>query len=133
MKSLRRSIPGVLVVVLAFFAAINLQASDKKSITLYEKSQLNDVQLTPGNYKVEAVTNGDVSELYFYKGKNVVAKVPVELEKLNTTADRSSLRYQAEQGQLRRIIELRLAGENQVFKILDKDKQAYTKKSSSGS
>lgn len=133
MKSLLRRIPGVLMVVLAFLAAINLQASDKKSITLYEKSQINDVQLTPGSYKVEAVTNGNLSELYFYKGKNVVAKVPVELEKLNTTADRSSLRYQAEQGQARRIIELRLAGENQVFKILDKENQANTKKTSSGS
>ena len=69
MKSLRKSIPVVLVVVLALFAAINLQASDKKSITLYEKSQLNDVQLTPGNYKVEAVTNGDLRRTLFLQGE----------------------------------------------------------------
>ncbi len=133
MKSHRKSILGVLVVVLALSATMNLQASDKKSITLYEKSQLNDVQLPPGNYKVEAVTNGDLGEIYFYKGKNVVAKAPIELEKLNTTADRSSLRYQAEQGQLRRIIELKLAGQNQVYKIVDKDKIANKKNTPSGS
>lgn len=133
MKSLRKNIPWVLAVVLASFASMNVQASDKKTITLYEKSQLDEIQLTPGDYKVEAVTNGDSGELYFYKGKNVVAKAPIELEKLNTTVERSSLKYQAEQGQSRRIIEIRLSGQNQVYKIVEKDKQANQKKAASGS
>ena len=133
MKSLRKSIPWLLAVVLAFFASMIVQASDKKTITLYEKSQLDDVQLTPGDYKVEAIANSNSGEIYFYKGKNVVAKARIELEKLNTTVDRSTLRFQAEQGQLRRIIEVRLAGQSQVYKIVEKDKQANEKKAASGS
>jgi hypothetical protein len=133
MKSLSKNISWVLIVILALFVSESIQAGDKKTITLYEKSQISDTNLTPGNYKVEVVTNGDSGELYFYRGKNVVAKTPVELEKLDTTVDHSSLRYQVEQGQSRRIVEVRLAGQSQVYKIVEKETQATKKNSSSGS
>ena len=133
MKNLRKSILGAGVLVLFLFVSVTLQASDKKSITLYEQSQISDSKLSPGGYKIEVVSNGDTGELHFYKGKTVVAKAPFEAEKLDKKVDRSTLRYQIDPGNLRRIIEVRIAGEDRVFKIADKDKQAKIEKSSSGS
>ncbi|MFN8007832.1 MAG: hypothetical protein U0V70_12550 [Terriglobia bacterium] len=132
MKSFHRIIRWVVVGLMVLGIAGNSQASDKKSITLYEKSQLNDMQLSPGVYKVEAVGSGETGELFFYKGKNVVAKVPFEIQKLNIKVDRSTLGYQEEKGQARRIIEVRFSGQDQVYKIVGKDKLANTKNSSSG-
>ncbi|HKZ43027.1 MAG TPA: hypothetical protein VJ044_18855, partial [Candidatus Hodarchaeales archaeon] len=87
MKNLRKSIAWAGVMVMALFVSVTLQASDKKAITLYEQSQINDTKLTPGGYKVEVVANGETGELLFCKGKTVVAKAPFEMEKLDKKVD----------------------------------------------
>jgi len=132
MKNLRKSILGAGVLVLFLFVSVTLQASDKKSITLYEQSQISDSKLSPGGYKVEVVSNGETGELHFYKGKTVVAKAPFEAEKLDKKVDRSTLRYQIDPGNLRRIIEVRIAGEDRVFKIATRTNRRRSRRALQG-
>ncbi len=52
---------AVLCFVLALMVGSHSLAKGRKSLTIYEKSRVNDVVLEPGDYKVEIVENGDVS------------------------------------------------------------------------
>jgi hypothetical protein len=94
-------------------------AKGRKSLTIYEKSRVNDVVLEPGDYKVEIAESGDSAEVMIYKGKELVAKSTAQTEKLERKADRNSLRFAMEGNKAPRIIELRLSGDSQSYKLGD--------------
>ncbi|MCI0417981.1 MAG: hypothetical protein L0387_42005 [Acidobacteria bacterium] len=107
------------VLCLAVALAIGGQAlaKGKKSLTIYEKARVNEVVLEPGNYKVEIVENGSTADVMIYRGKDLVAKASAQAEKLEKKADRNSVRLALEQDKAPKIIELRLSGEAQAYKI----------------
>lgn len=105
----------VLVLVLSGYSF----AKGKKSLTIYEKSRVNDVVLEPGDYKVEIVERGDSADVMLYKGKELVAKATAQPEKLAGKADRNSVRFAVEASKAPKIIELRLSGESHSYKFGD--------------
>ncbi len=98
-------------------------AKGRKSLTIYDQSRLNDTVLEPGQYKVEIAENGSGTELMLYKGKKLVAKSPVQAEKMESKADRNALKFTLEQGKAPKIIEIRLSGEELLYKINEGEKQ----------
>ena len=108
----------ITVVCLILFSSGALQASGMKNFTIYEKLRLSNSQLNPGTYKVEILEMGQTGELDFYKDKTVVVKVPVEVEKLNTKVKEDS--YTTLQGNPPQVIEVKIAGEREYYKVLDK-------------
>ena len=110
-------------VVLCFVLVLALSgyslAKGRKSLTIYEKSRVNDVVLEPGDYKVEIVERGDSADVMIYKGKELVAKATAQPEKLAGKADRNSVRFAVEGSTAPKIIELRLSGDSQSYKLGD--------------
>jgi hypothetical protein len=110
-------------VVLCFVMVLALGdyslAKGRKSLTIYEKSRVNDVVLEPGDYKVEIVKRGDSADVMIYKGEELVAKAKAQPEKLEGKADRNSVRFAVEGSKAPKIIELRLSGESQSYKLAD--------------
>ena len=120
------SLSAVAGLLFALMPASTL-AKSRKSLTVYERARLNDVVLEPGTYNVEVEDNGSVAQVMIYKGKNVVAKATAQTEKLEKRADRNSVRLSLEDGKAPKIIELRLAGEQQAYKFENADKQVGQK------
>jgi len=110
---------AVLCFVLALMLGGHSLAKGRKSLTIYEKSRLNDVVLEPGDYKVEIVESGSSADVMIFKGKELVAKAAAQPEKLERKADRNTLRFALEGSKAPRIIELRLSGESQSYKLSD--------------
>jgi len=110
---------AVLCVVLTLAVSGYSLAKGRKSLTIYEKSRVNDVVLEPGNYKVEIAESGDSADVMIYKGKELVAKANAQPEKLERKADRNSVRLALEGNKSPRIIELRLSGDSQSYKLRD--------------
>jgi hypothetical protein len=94
-------------------------AKGKKNLTIYEKSRVNDVILEPGDYKVEIAERGNSADVMIYKGKQLVAKAVAQPQKLEQKPDRNTLRFALEGDQAPRIIELRLSGDAQSYKLAD--------------
>jgi hypothetical protein len=110
---------AVLCLVLALMFASHSLAKGRKSLTIYEKSRVNDVVLEPGDYKVEIVEHNESADVMIYKGKELVAKAAAQPEKLEGKADRNSVRLAVEGSKAPRIIELRLSGESRSYKLGD--------------
>ena len=53
-------------------------AKGRKSLTIYEKSRVNDVVLEPGDYKVEIVETGGSADVMIFKGKELIAKAAAQ-------------------------------------------------------
>jgi hypothetical protein len=123
MRCLCKAFTLITLVCLVLFSSSTLQASVMKNITLHEKLQVSNSQLDPGIYKVEIKDMGQTGELDFYKDKTVVAKVPVEVERLNAKVKEDSLTYLTLQGKLPRLTEVKIAGEDEYYKVLDKGNQ----------
>jgi hypothetical protein len=87
---------AVLCFVLALMLGGHSLAKGRKSLTIYEKSRLNDVVLEPGDYKVEIVESGGSADVMIFKGKELVAKAAAQPEKLERKADRNTLRFAVE-------------------------------------
>jgi hypothetical protein len=121
------SLSAVAGLLFALMPASSTLAKSRKSLTVYERARLNDVVLEPGTYNVEVEDNGSVAQVMIYKGKNVVAKATAQTEKLEKRADRNSVRLSLEDGKAPKIIELRLAGEQQAYKFENADKQVGQK------
>jgi hypothetical protein len=121
------SLSAVAGLLFALMPASSTLAKSRKSLTVYEKARLNDVVLEPGTYNVEVEENGNVAQVMIYKGKNVVVKATAQAEKLEKRADRNSVRLSLEDGKAPKIIELRLAGEQQAYKFENADKQVGQK------
>jgi hypothetical protein len=54
-----------------------------------------------------------------YKGKDLVAKATAQTEKLERKSDRNTLRFAVEGDKTPKIIELRLSGDSQSYKLAD--------------
>lgn len=117
----------VLSLTLTLLLAPSLFAKGRKNLTIYDKARLNGTVLEAGAYKVEVAENGSVAEVMIYKGKELVAKAPARAEKLERKADRNSLRFSLEEGKAPKIIELRLAGSQQAYRIEDASQQVSQK------
>ena len=111
---------AVLCFVLALMFGGQSLAKGRKSLTIYEKSRVNDVVLEPGDYKVEIVETGGSADVMIFKGKELIAKAAAQPEKLERKADRNTLRFAVEGNKAPRIIELRLSGESQSYKLSDR-------------
>jgi hypothetical protein len=111
------------VAVLGFvvaFAVSSAVAKGRKTLTIYEKARVNDVVLEPGDYKVEVVENGkNTADVMIYKGKQLVAKAAAQPEQLERKAERNSVRFALEGDKAPKIIELRLSGDSQSYKLGD--------------
>jgi hypothetical protein len=94
-------------------------AKGRKSLTIYEKSRVNDMVLEPGDYKVEITESGDSAEVMIYKGKELVAKATAQSEKLEREAERNSVRFAVEGNKAPKIIEIRLSGDCRSYKLGD--------------
>jgi len=105
----------VLVLALSAYSL----AKGRKSVTIYEKSRLNDVVLEPGDYKVEIMESSGSADVMIFKGKELVAKAAAKPEKLERKADRNTLRFAVEGNKAPKIIELRLSGDSQSYKLGD--------------
>src|SRR5690349_2826875 len=106
-------------IVLALVLGGNSLAKGRKSLTIYEKSRVNDVVLEPGDYKVEIVEKGGSADVLIFKGKELVVKAAAQPEKLERKADRNTLRFAVEGNKTPKIVELRLSGESQSYKLND--------------
>jgi len=118
---MKQCIPRSAVVcfVLALMFASHSLAKGRKSLTIYEKSRVNDVVLEPGDYKVEIVEHDESADVMIYRGRELVAKAAAQPEKLEGKADRNSIRFAVEGSKAPRIIELRLSGESRSYKLGD--------------
>ena len=110
---------AVLAFVLALAVSSDTLAKGRKTLTIYEKARVNDVVLEPGDYKVEIAENGNAADVMIYKGKQLVAKAAAQPEKLEKKADRNSVRFALEGDKAPKIIELRLSGDSQSYKLGD--------------
>ncbi len=110
---------AVLAFVLALAVSSDTLAKGRKTLTIYEKARVNDVVLEPGDYKVEVAENGNAADVMIYKGKQLVAKAAAQPEKLEKKADRNSVRFALEGDKAPKIIELRLSGDSQSYKLGD--------------
>ena len=111
---------AVLCFVLALAGGGHSLAKGRRSLTIYEKARVNDVVLEPGDYKVEIAERGNSADVMIYKGKELVAKATAQPEKLERKADRNSLRFAVEGNKAPKIIELRLSGDSQSYKLGDR-------------
>jgi len=110
---------AALCFVLALAISSDSLAKGRRSLTIYEKSRVNDVVLEPGDYKVEIAETGTSAEVMIFKGKELVAKATAQTEKLERKADRNTLRFAVEGDNAPKIIELRLSGDSQSYKLAD--------------
>jgi len=119
---------AVFCVSLALAAGGHALAKGRKSLTIYEKARVNDVVLEPGDYKVEITGNGHSATVMIYKGKALVAKAAAQSERLQRKAERNSVRLAVEGNKAPRIIELRLSGDSQSYKLVDGTQVSQTTK-----
>ena len=110
---------AALCFVLALAVSRDALAKGRKSLTIYEKSRVNDVILEPGDYKVEIAESGTAAEVKIFKGKDLVARATAQTEKLERKADRNTLRFAVEGDKTPKIIELRLSGDSQSYKLAE--------------
>jgi hypothetical protein len=110
---------AALCFVLALAVSRDSLAKGRKSLTIYEKSRVNDVILEPGDYKVEIAESGTAAEVKIFKGKDLVARATAQTEKLERKADRNTLRFAVEGDKTPKIIELRLSGDYQSYKLAE--------------
>lgn len=128
-KNLRNVAFIFLTIMFLFLPASSSLAKSLKGLTIYQKVQLNDAILGPGEYKVEILENAGTTEVAIYKGKNLVVKAqakPVQLDKKN---QRSSVLYLLNGEDAAHLTELRLVGELVSYKF-DSASQSTKKKSS---
>jgi len=105
--------------VLALAVSSDMLAKGRKTLTIYEKARVNDIVLEPGDYKVEVAENGNSADVMIYKGKQLVAKAAAQPEKLERKAERNSVRFALEGEKAPKMIELRLSGDSQSYKLGD--------------
>jgi hypothetical protein len=110
---------AVLCFALGLAVSGEMFAKGKKSLTIYERARVNDVVLEPGDYKVEVAQSGDSADVMIYKGKELVAKTIAQTEKLDRKADRNTVRLAVDGSKAPKIIELRLSGDSQSYKLGD--------------
>jgi hypothetical protein len=77
----------------------------------------NGPELQPGTYQVEIVKNQDSAEVSFFKGGDLVVKVPAKLTQENTKVHHTEVHYEEANGaQMITLIRLKGSKEGLVFK-----------------
>lgn len=61
-------------------------AAEKGSMTLFDPTLVNGVQLSPGNYALQWDGTGNTVQLQIFQGKKVVATTPASLVQLKAPA-----------------------------------------------
>jgi hypothetical protein len=110
-KNLRNVTLAFLTVLFLFLPASSSMARSLKSLTIYQKIQLNDAILGPGEYKVEILKNAGTTEVAIYNGKSLVVKAPAQAVQQNKKVQRSSVLYLLNGEDTPQMTELRLVGE----------------------
>jgi hypothetical protein len=110
-KNSRGVVLAFLTTMLLLLPGSNSMAKSSKSLTLYQKVQLNEVILEPGDYKVEILENGGAVEVGIYKGKSLVVKAPAKPVQQDKKNQRSSILYLLNGEDAPRMTELRLIGD----------------------
>lgn len=101
---------GVLVLVSTGIALAH-------DVRLFDPAKLaNGPELQPGTYRVEVVKGQDASEALFYKGKDLVVRVPVKLVQESAKSPHTAIHLDTIDG-ARVITQIRVAGwkESLVF------------------
>ena len=110
-KNLRNVTLAFLTVLFLFLPGSSSMARSLKSLTIYQKIQLNDAILGPGEYKVEILENAGTTEVAIYRGKSLVVKAPAQAIQQNKKVQRSSVLYLLNGEDTPQMTELRLVGE----------------------
>jgi hypothetical protein len=128
-KNSRGVVLALLTTTFLLLSGSNSMAKSSKSLTLYQKVQLNDVILEPGDYKVEVLENGGATEVAIYKGKSLVVKAPAKPVQQDKKNQRSSILYLLNGEDAPYMTELRLIGDLVAYQF-DSAGQMSKKKSS---
>jgi hypothetical protein len=128
-KKSRSTAVVLLTIIFLLLPASHSIAKSLKSLTIYEKVQLNDAVLEPGEYKVEVLQNGGATEVAIYKDKKLVVKAQAKELQQNKKVEKSSVLYLLNGEDTPLISELRLAGESVSYQF-DSASQLTKKKSS---
>jgi hypothetical protein len=128
-KNMRNVVFAFLTLLLLLLPGSISVAKSLKSLTIYQKVQLNDAILGPGEYKVEILQNAGTTEVAIYKGKNLVVKSPAQVVQQNKKVQRSSVLYLLNGDDTPQMTELRLVGQLVTYQF-DSDSQLTKKKSS---
>jgi hypothetical protein len=105
---MRRLFTTIVAVALVAALAASPVLAKTHSFTLNQDSKINGVSLDAGKYKLEL--NGD-TEAHIYKGRELVAKAPVNVKDLSNGSTRASVLCDAEGN----VLEIRLKDQVVVF------------------
>ncbi len=129
MRKNLRSTAVVLIIIFLLLPASHSIAKSFKSLTIYEKVQLSDAVLAPGEYKVEILQNGAATEVAIYKDKKLVVKAQAKEVQQSRKVQRSSVLYVLNGEDTPLMSELRLVGDSVSYQF-DTASQLTKKKSS---
>jgi len=127
-RDLRSITMALLVVVLGSLSGTGVLAKPLKSLTIYQKVQLNEVVLNPGDYKVEILENGKATEVAIYKGKKLIVKAAAQAIQQGQKVERTSVLYVLNGNDTPLVSEIRLTGESVSYQF-DAAGQVTKKKS----
>ena len=119
------------LLVAAVLAAVTVTAAaaekvKRHSLTIFSNSDINGVQLKPGEYQVAFEDNSVV----FYRGRKEVAKAPARTEQVGSKYERNAVLYLGDE---RTVSEIRLEGSNQKLVVEGAAARAGAAKATAGS
>jgi hypothetical protein len=80
--------------MIVLFFAVGLAFAKMEDVTIDQTAKLADgPQLAAGSYKVDVLNPQNKPEVVFYRGKDVVAKVPAKLVQTPTKAEYTEVTY----------------------------------------
>jgi hypothetical protein len=82
-----------LAVVVFVLAAVGLALAHEVKIS-YRARLGNGPELQPGTYRLEVVKNQDTSEAAFYKGKDLVIRVPITIAADSVKSEQTEVHYE---------------------------------------
>ena len=116
-KHIKSATCALVVMTSAFFACSVSMAKPFKSLTIYQRLQLNDVILEPGEYKVEIESDSGTTKVAFYKGKKLVVTARAQTIQQESKVQRSSVLYLLNGEDAPYLTQLRLAGERVSYQF----------------
>ncbi|HEV2350601.1 MAG TPA: hypothetical protein VG028_12225 [Terriglobia bacterium] len=92
------------------FALLSASLTLAHEVTIGERARLgNGPELQPGTYRLELVKNQQTAEAVFYKGGDLVARVPITIVKESDKSRQTEVHSQLLEGE-RVISQIRVAG-----------------------
>jgi hypothetical protein len=117
-----------LAIMIFLLTASNSQAKGFRSLTIYQKVQLNNAILGPGEYRVEILENAGTTEVAIYKGKELVVKSPAQAVRQAKKVERSSVLYLLNGDNVPQMTELKLVGELVSYQFNSNGNESTKKK-----